>query len=164
MDIASDPSGTTVTIWLPLCEDSPTIETDDNEVWPPGQKIAGRILLVEDEPDLRRMGQNCLAGIGLEVLVAESAEFALFLLSREGPFDALVSDVLLPGMSGFELAQAVQRSHPTMPVLFMTSYSGSEDFGAMPSGANILRKPYRPDALRLRVAEMLSGLTHGSKR
>jgi signal transduction histidine kinase len=164
MDIASDPAGTTVTIWLPLCEDSPAALSDDGEVWPPGQKVAGRILLVEDEPDLRRMGQNCLAGIGLEVLVAESAEFALFLLSREGPFDALVTDVLLPGLSGFELAHAIGPSHPTMPVLFMTSYSGSEDFGAMPSGANILRKPYRPDALRLRVAEMLTGAPHGSKR
>jgi two-component system cell cycle sensor histidine kinase/response regulator CckA len=165
MDIDSDTSGTTIRIWLPLSEDSPAAQGDEGEVWPPGQTIAGRILMVEDEPDLRLMGQQCLASMGLEVLVAESAEFALFLLSREGPFDALVTDIMLPGMSGVDLANAVQQMHPRMPVLYMTGYAGSPAARNMPGpGANILRKPYRPDALRLRVAEMLQGALQGSKR
>jgi signal transduction histidine kinase len=165
MDIDSDPSGTTVHIWLPLSADSPVARGDDGEVWPPGHTIAGRILLVEDEPDLRLMGQQCLTSIGLEVLVAESAEFALFLLTREGPFDALVTDIMLPGLSGVELAEAAREIHPRMPVLFMTGYAGSPGARSMPGpGANILRKPYRPDALRLRVAEMLQRALQGSKR
>jgi DNA-binding NtrC family response regulator len=165
MDIDSDPSGTTVRIWLPLSADSPAARGDDGEVWPPGQTIAGRILLVEDEPDLRLMGQQCLTSIGLEVLVAESAEFALFLLTREGPFDALVTDIMLPGLSGVELAEAARKIHPRMPVLLMTGYAGSPGARSMPGpGANILRKPYRPDALRLRVAEMLQRALQGSKR
>jgi two-component system cell cycle sensor histidine kinase/response regulator CckA len=164
MDIDSDPRGTTVRIWLPLSEGSPAAQGDDREVWPPGHTIAGRILLVEDEPDLRLMGQQCLASIGLDVLVAESAEFALFLLNREGPFDALVTDIMLPGMSGVELSAAVRQIHPKMPVLFMTGYAGSPTTGMPGPGANILRKPYRPDALRLRVAEMLQGALQGSKR
>jgi DNA-binding NtrC family response regulator len=165
MDIDSDPTGTTIRIWLPQSEDAPLAARDDGEVWPPGQMIAGRILLVEDEPDLRLMGQQCLASVGLDVLVAESAEFALFLLTNEGPFDALVTDIMLPGMSGVELAEGVRRLHPMMPVLYMTGYAGSPAAGGMPGrGANILRKPYRPDALRLRVAEILQEALQGSKR
>jgi DNA-binding NtrC family response regulator len=111
------------------------------------------------------MGQQCLASIGLDVVVAESAEFAQFLLTNEGPFDALVTDIMLPGMSGVELAGAVQRVHPMMPVLFMTGYAGSPTELGMPGpDANLLRKPYRPDALRLRVAHMLQEALQGSKR
>jgi signal transduction histidine kinase len=165
MDIDSDPTGTTVRIWLPLSEDAPVTPSDEGEAWPPGQTISGRILLVEDEPDLRLMAQQCLAGIGLSVLVAESAEFAQFLLSKEGPFDALVTDIMLPGMSGVELAGAVEKLHPQMPVLFMTGYAGSPTESGMPGpDANILRKPYRPDSLRLRVADMLRKELQGSKR
>jgi signal transduction histidine kinase/CheY-like chemotaxis protein len=165
MDIDSDPTGTTVRIWLPLSEEGPAAARDEGEVWPPGQTVAGRILLVEDEPDLRLMAQQCLAGIGLEVLVAESAEFALALLGKEGPFDALVTDIMLPGLSGVELAETVQRAHPKMPVLFMTGYAGSPTATGMPGpGANLLRKPYRPDALRLRVAALLQEALQGSKR
>jgi signal transduction histidine kinase len=165
MDIDSDPTGTTIRIWLPLSEDSPAAVREEGEVWPPGQTIAGRILLVEDEPDLRLMAQQCLTGIGLDVLVSESAELALLLLSKEAPFDALVTDIMLPGMSGVELADAVHGTHPRMPVLFMTGYAGSATEGGMPGpGANLLRKPYRPDALRLRVAGMLQEELQGSKR
>jgi CheY-like chemotaxis protein len=165
MDIDSDPTGTTIRIWLPLSEEAPVAASDEGEVWPPGHTIAGRILLVEDEPDLRLMAQQCLAGIGLDVLVSESAEFALFLLTKEGPFDALVTDIMLPGMSGVELAETIQRTHPRMPVLFMTGYAGSPTAAGMPGpGAKVLRKPYRPDALRLRVAEMLQEALQGSKR
>jgi signal transduction histidine kinase/CheY-like chemotaxis protein len=165
MDIDSDPTGTAVRIWLPLSEDAPAAAGDEGEVWPAGQTVAGRILLVEDEPDLRLMAQQCLATVGLDVLVAESAEFALFLLNKEGPFDALVTDIMLPGMSGVELADAVQRAHPKMPVMFMTGYAGSPAASGMPGpDANLLRKPYRPDALRLRVAAMLQDALQGSKR
>jgi CheY-like chemotaxis protein len=165
MDIDSDPTGTTVRIWLPLSEESPAAASEEGEVWPPGQTIAGRVLLVEDEPDLRLMAQQCLAGIGLEVMVAESAEFALFLLNKEGPFDALVTDIMLPGMSGVELADGIKRTHPRIPVLFMTGYAGSPTATSMPGpDANLLRKPYRPDTLRLRVAQMLHEVFQGSKR
>jgi signal transduction histidine kinase len=165
MDIDSDPTGTSVRIWLPLSEDVPVAAPEEGEVWPPGQTIAGRILLVEDEPDLRHMAQQCLSSIGLDVLVAESAEFAQFLFSKEGPFDALVTDIMLPGMSGVELAGLVEKLHPGMPVLFMTGYAGAPTASGMPGAdANILRKPYRPDALRLRVAGILQGVLQGSKR
>jgi signal transduction histidine kinase len=165
MDIESDPTGTIVRISFPLSEEAPDAARDEGETWPPGRTIAGRILLVEDEPDLRFMAQQCLTGIGLDVLVAESAECALTLLTEEGPCDALVTDIMLPGMSGVELADAVHRTHPRLPVLYMTAYAGSPSEARMPrSGANLLRKPYRPDALRLRVAELLQEELQGSKR
>jgi CheY-like chemotaxis protein len=63
---------------------------------------------------------------------------------------------MLPAMTGVELAETVRRTHPQLPVLFMTGYSGSPGDDRMPPpGSRILRKPYRPDVLCLEVAEVL---------
>jgi signal transduction histidine kinase/CheY-like chemotaxis protein len=166
MDVDSAPGrGTTVRIWLPLCDDLPAEISDAVEVWPPGRTLTGRILFVEDEPALRVMGRQCLAGVGLDVVAAESAEMALEILSTMGPFDALVTDVMLPGMSGVQLAEATHDSQPDLPVLYMTGYSGRPQVGMPGPGDRVLRKPYRPDALRLRVAELLHDTSlQGSKR
>jgi CheY-like chemotaxis protein len=112
------------------------------------------------------MAQQCLAGIGLDVLVAESAEFALSLLSKEGPFDALVTDIMLPGLSGVQLAAAAHQTDPDLPVLYVTGHAGPLLGNHRPADvATILRKPYRPDDLRLGVAALLSDRTaQGSKR
>ncbi len=101
----------------------------------------------------------------LDVLAAESAELAQSLLNKEGPFDALVTDIMLPGCPASSWRTPSRRTHPRMPVLFMTAYAGSPTAPGMPGpDANLLRKPYRPDALRLRVAEMLREALQGSKR
>jgi len=165
MAIDSAPGrGTTVRIWLPLCDELPSEPEKEAEAWPPGQTITGRILFVEDEPDLRQMGRDSLARVGLDVTIAESAEAALSTLTREGPFDAIVTDIMLPGISGVQLADAARHTYPDMPVLYMTGYSGAPIEGATPAaGSRVLRKPYRPDVLCLRVAEMLPETArHGS--
>jgi CheY-like chemotaxis protein len=68
-------------------------------------------------------------------------------------------------MSGVQLAEATHQSQPDLPVLFMTGYSGASQAGMPAVDARVLRKPYRPDALRLRVAELLHDPSlQGSKR
>ena len=119
MHIDSAPGeGTSVRIWLPLC-DAPTFETAPEEAppehWPADRRISGRVLFVEDDDDLRQMGQQCLLSIGVDVVIAPSAEDALSTLALYGPFDALVTDIMLPGMSGIELANAAPQSGPGCP-------------------------------------------------
>ncbi|MGH9056706.1 MAG: ATP-binding protein [Acidimicrobiales bacterium] len=169
LDIDSIPGeGTAMRVWLPLSRESLTAHAGgDGESWPAGRRISGRVLFVEDEDELRELGEELLSSVGLDVVTAPSAELALLKLeSSRRPFDALVTDVMLPGRSGVDLAGEARRKHPELPVMYMTGYSGSPEGGVSPGpGAWVLRKPYRPDALRYQVAELLEATRRqGSKR
>jgi nitrogen-specific signal transduction histidine kinase len=166
--VSSSPGhGTTIRIWLPLCEEAALSPGgEEGESWPAGRIVAGRVLLVEDEDELRTMAEEALTTIGLGVVTAASAEIALVKLASAGPFDALVTDIILPGLSGVELAQGARRVQPGIPVLYMTGYSDVPALGSTPDPSiRVLRKPYRPDVLRLRVAEMVEDdALHASQR
>ena len=170
MRIDSAPGqGTTVRIWLPLCdvEGGPSTEAQPAaEEWPPGSVLSARVLFVEDDEELRRMGRSCLESIGCHVVAVGSAEQALETLALEDRFDVMVTDIMLPGMSGVEMANAAHEMHPQMPVLYMTGYSGGRSPAGMPAvDSRIIQKPYRPDVLRLRVAELVADAARqGSNR
>lgn len=157
MQVQSGPGeGTTIRIWLPLAKDAPlTPPVDSDEHWPAGRMVSGRVLLVEDEADLMGMAREALCSIGLEVVALPDAEEALARLQEGDEFDALVTDVILPQMSGVDLVKAARSIRPGLPAVYMTGYTGSR---AIPSaqGDPVIRKPYTPDALRLRVADVVS--------
>jgi PAS domain S-box-containing protein len=159
MRIDSSPgAGTTVTIWIPLVEDAaPARRPSDEDIWQPGRRLTGRILFVEDDDEIRAMGVEILHSTGLEVRAFASAEDALD-AARDGAPDALVTDVMLPGASGVELASQLRTLHPGIPVVYVTAYAGTTSAGKLrDSGDPVLGKPYRPDALRLAVAGVLEG-------
>jgi signal transduction histidine kinase/CheY-like chemotaxis protein len=147
--------GTRIRLWLPLVRDAAVSRSGkDAEQWPEGRKITGRVLLVEDEADLRPIAVEALSTIGLEVVACSTAEEALEHLHSEKRFDGLVTDVLLPGMSGIDLARTARKTHKGLPVVYMTGYTGAND--APPDKSDpVIRKPYQPDLLCLRVAEMV---------
>jgi signal transduction histidine kinase len=157
--------GTTIRIWLPVARDAMlSTGSEGGEVWPPGKTISGRILLVEDDLDLKDMAAETLTGIGLEVMTTDSAESALDLLATEGPFDTLVTDIMLPGISGIELVAKARESEPGLQVLYMTGHSGATGPRMPRQGDQVLRKPYRPDALRLRVAELIASRVYVTRK
>jgi nitrogen-specific signal transduction histidine kinase len=157
--------GTTIRIWLPVARDAMlSTVSEGGEVWPPGKTITGRILLVEDDLDLKDMAAETLTGIGLEVITTDSAESALDLLAAEGPFDTLVTDIMLPGISGIELVAKARESEPGLQVLYMTGHSGATGPRMPRQGDQVLRKPYRPDALRLRVAELIASRVYVTRK
>ncbi len=137
--------------------DAASLPAADVDAWPPERTMVGRILFVEDDPALRHAGQESLATVGLDVVAADSAEIAISILAGDASYDALVTDIALPGLSGVQLARAVRPTHPGLKVLYVTGYSGAPDRDHTPApGEPVLRKPYRPDSLRLRVAELLA--------
>jgi CheY-like chemotaxis protein len=149
--------GTTIRIWLPLARDAMvTAAGEEDECWPPARRVQGRIALVEDEADLRAMAVEALSSIGLEVESFGSAEDALERFrSEDGDrFDALVTDVILPHKSGIDLVAALRRDDEGLPVVYMTGYTGSRDIPP-DQGDPVVRKPYTPDQLRLRVSEVV---------
>ncbi|HWB70184.1 MAG TPA: ATP-binding protein, partial [Solirubrobacterales bacterium] len=124
IDIYSEPGlGTTFKIHLPVCEDRvPAGSRSPSEERPSGAGEA--ILVVEDEPDVRRMAERILAKAGYAVTSTASAEEALEIGRRsDQPIDLLLTDVIMPGLLGTELAEGFKEARPEVGVLFMSGYS-----------------------------------------
>ena len=102
--------------------------------------------------------RRVLDRMGYTVLEAEHGPQALEIMAaRTEPVDLLLTDVIMPGMSGRELADQLQRSHPGIKVLFMSGYTDEaiSQHGVLVSGVAFLEKPFTPDILLRRVREVL---------
>jgi len=144
--------GTTISLLLPrtdkgIAQAAPT---------PSMSKIPKglRVLLVEDNPQVREFAEGLLADLGCEVVSADCAETALNRLAENG-IDLVVSDVVMPGMSGVELAQKVQIDYPNVPILLATGYS--DEIVDRGSEFSVLLKPFGVVDLSKAMAEALSG-------
>jgi two-component system NtrC family sensor kinase len=118
--------------------------------------VAGRILVVEDDPEVADVCAAALEESGYAVKRVESAREALELLNHQNEVDLVFSDVVMPsGMSGVQLAKTVRQNYPDLPILLTTGYS-SAAMEALSAGFPILNKPYRIDALRRAIENMLA--------
>ena len=125
------------------------------------------VLVVDDEAEVLRLEVRELQAAGYEVLGTANASEALHLLSaRGGNVDLLVTDVVMPGMNGIELAAAVRFSYPHVGVLFVSGHldEGAAPKGPLPDQASLLTKPFAPDELQSRAREVLARRSQGSKR
>lgn len=115
------------------------------------------ILVVDDEPALREMTAEMLQAEGYRVVTAEGAEKALSLLQRE-PVELLLSDVIMPGMNGYQLAAKVEQSYPQIKIQMMSGYSDSLDNSEVDPrlARQLLRKPFSGEELRQRVHQKFS--------
>jgi two-component system, cell cycle sensor histidine kinase and response regulator CckA len=116
------------------------------------------ILLVEDNAGLRKLATRLLAPAGYTVLGAASGEDALRLLERhDAPVHLLLSDVVMPGMSGRDLAEQLARTRPQMKVLYVSGYTGDAivRHGVLEAQVPFLNKPFTAAALLRKVREVL---------
>jgi CheY-like chemotaxis protein len=155
-------AGTTFRVFLPRAEGVPVPE----EAPAPAAVSDGRLqgtetlLLAEDEDTVRQLSQRALESEGYTVLAAESGREALARLERhDGPIHLLVTDVVMPGIGGRELAERLAALRPDTPVLFMSGYPGDDVIrsGALEPGAAFLQKPFMPQELVRKVREVLDG-------
>jgi two-component system OmpR family response regulator len=98
----------------------PLSESDRNVGVTP---LLRKVLLVDDEQDLADMAAFLLQARGLEVLVAYSAHEALQMLQKDGGVDAIVSDIMMPGMTGLQLADAVRELFPNVKIVLTSGYT-----------------------------------------
>jgi two-component system, cell cycle sensor histidine kinase and response regulator CckA len=121
--------------WQPPVEAEPDLGTGQSE----------RILLVDDEPEVRTTAAHLLRLDGYEVTVAASAEEALELCAAASePYQLLLTDVVMPGMSGGELSVLVKRRYPETRIVFMSGYTNEEVVraGVSSSEAEFIQKPF----------------------
>ncbi|MDH3687290.1 MAG: response regulator, partial [Myxococcales bacterium] len=153
--------GTTLLAYLPAHEADETAESrTESAVSHRAQRLdaAETILVCEDEGPVRNIIDTVLRNAGYHVLSASLPERALALaLEHSGSIDLLVTDVIMPGMSGPELAARLRRDAEDLPVLLVTGYAPEE---VVPSGVagtetGLLQKPFTPSALIERVRVLL---------
>jgi len=150
--------GSTLKVYLPQVEPSakPPIQRLDSPNLPPGTET---ILLVEDDPALREMAATLLRRLGYTVLVAANGIEALSLKQQRtsGHIDLLFTDVVMPHMSGKELADRMRALNPHTRILFTSAYTEHAIVhqGGLDKGAALLQKPFTPSALALKVREVL---------
>jgi two-component system, cell cycle sensor histidine kinase and response regulator CckA len=156
--VQSEPGqGTLFRVFLPRVRTRATVRTERSEP----QLGAGSetILLVEDEPAVRALAQRVLERYGYRVIAAGSGDEAITLAHGfHGDIDLLVTDIVMPGMSGREVAQRIQAVRVATPVLYTSGYTPEtttrqNDF--ITAGAPFLQKPFTPAALAAKVRSVL---------
>jgi CheY-like chemotaxis protein len=117
------------------------------------------VLVVEDEAPVRKLVRRMLEGVGYRVLEAGSAVDAITLLVRDNVgVDLLVTDVIMPQMSGRDLARRLKDHLPDLKVLFISGYTDDAlaDHGVLAPGIALLEKPFSPESLARKVREVLA--------
>jgi CheY-like chemotaxis protein len=152
-------SGSTFRVHLPVVAEAETPAPIAAPTVPRGGTET--VLVVEDEPEVRRLGREILEQAGYSVLEAGGALEALALAAAHpAPIHLLLTDVVMPSMNGRQVAEAVVRLRPGIPVLYMSGYTGDAlGAGELPPGTDLLAKPFTPPALLRRVRESLDAST-----
>jgi PAS domain S-box-containing protein len=142
--------GTVAALWLPVSDSVPASAAArrESEAAPAGK--AGTVLLVDDEPLVRASTADMLAEMGFEVVEADSGADALALIEVRVP-DLVITDHLMPGLSGTDLALILAAERPGLPVLIVSGYA---ELDGLPADLPRLTKPFRQADL----ADCIAGL------
>lgn len=114
------------------------------------QKAVGgirKVLVVDDEADVADLAEMLLSAHGMEAMVAYSAAAALDMLAAHPDIDAVVSDVMMPGMNGLELAEQIGACYPKVKIILASGYMAPTMFKDQPLKQLFIAKPYRIDQL-----------------
>jgi two-component system cell cycle sensor histidine kinase/response regulator CckA len=149
--------GSTFTVFLPHARGAPHAATTSTPRLATLSFGHETVLVVEDEPAVRRAVQRNLERLGFRVLAAHDGEDALRITDSLEGVDLLLSDVVMPGIDGPELACRLRAKWPDLPVLFVTGYSADRLTRSDAVGAHdrVLEKPYQLDELVRTIRGML---------
>lgn len=149
--------GATFKIYLPRVDEpvEPLVRREQAAVRARGTET---VLIVEDEPTIREVGARVLGKLGYTVLEAGSAEEALSLVESQGhAIHLIVTDAVLPGLSGKELAARVHAKRPAIKILYTSGYAPAviAPHGVLEPGTAFLEKPFTIEDLARKVRDVL---------
>jgi PAS domain S-box-containing protein len=162
--VASSPGrGSTFRVYLPQTESRPAAVAA--AAWAgPAREARETVLIVEDQDHVRKLACEVLRRRGYDVRQAASGAEALEIAGPKAEgIDLLLADVVMPGMSGVELAEILRRRRPDLPVLLTTGYAPEAIASQVPEDLeDYLRKPFTPDDLLRKIQERLAARRPGS--
>lgn len=150
--------GTTIRLYFPRLLHAESTETAEVDEPLAESNLTETILVVEDDADLRSYLADSLRNLNYKVLTAPNAQSALTILLQENrSVDLLLTDVVMPGINGRELARRVEELRPGLPVLYMTGYSRNAvvHHGRLDEGVSFLQKPVKQAELASRIRELI---------
>jgi two-component system, cell cycle sensor histidine kinase and response regulator CckA len=154
--VYSEPgAGTVFRIYLPRTDAVVDTQASVDATLPQGQET---VLLVEDEAEVRHFAREVLERAGYTVLEATSVDDAILISERHlGLINVLLTDVVMPGMSGRALGEIIATSRPEAKVLYMSGYTDDAMIrhGVLQAGIQFLEKPFTPQALAVKLREVL---------
>jgi two-component system, cell cycle sensor histidine kinase and response regulator CckA len=154
---SSEPgAGSVFRISLPRVAETPAPQGPE-ATRPDERQGTETVLVAEDEETIRRLVTQVLSRSGYTVHVAASGDEALALLERERSVDLLLTDVVMPGMSGPDLARAATATNPALRVLYTSGYASEPDEAFEDPDVEFIGKPFSPQALVAKVREVLDG-------
>ena len=142
--------GTTAALWLPVSDSVPAFAAARDEPEAAARATAGTVLLVDDELLVRASTADMLTDLGYEVVEADSGQDALALIDVRVP-DLVITDHLMPGLSGTDLALILASERPGLPVLIVSGYA---DLDGFPPDLPRLTKPFRQADLAACIARL----------
>ena len=154
--IYSEPGeGTTIKLYFPRHDGEETMSADEQ-----GDPERGRgetILIVEDDDGVREYASDILRDLNYQVIEAKDSASAMRLLEADRPFDLMLTDVVLPGISGRALADEVIRRRPGAKVIFMTGYSRNAIVhqGRLDRGTELISKPLTEATVARKIRQVL---------
>ncbi|MBP2159294.1 MULTISPECIES: ATP-binding protein [Asticcacaulis] len=137
--------GTTIKLYLPRSKEVSVVSTQSEPTLKdPDDRRSQTVLVVDDEAGVRDFAAAALAELGYDVMSASDADQALKIVEDNARVDILLTDVVMPGRSGRELADAVQKRKPSVRVLYMTGYTQNAIVhnGVLDAGTNLISKPF----------------------
>ncbi len=154
--------GSTFRVFLPIGTGRDAWAPDGNEPATPGSET---ILLVEDEPEVRRVCALTLRRLGYDVVVADDSEHAIEICAAgDRKLDAVLTDVVMPGISGVVLVERLRGLRQGLKVLFMSGYTDRQivDASTLNESAAFIHKPFTPDALGKQLRLLLDSPSRGA--
>ncbi|MGB8565584.1 MAG: ATP-binding protein [Pseudolabrys sp.] len=155
--IYSEPGeGTTIKLYLPRREGNELVISGDDDL--NSERGGGEtILIVEDDDGVRQYASEILRDLNYQIIEAKDSATALRLLDADKKFDLLLTDVVLPGKNGRELANEVERRRPGTKIIFMTGYSRNAivHHGRLDAGIELIPKPLTERVLARKIRQVL---------
>ena len=148
--------GTAFDIYFPVLDSDVPAAEPRQEAAPGDVSGSETVLLVEDESGLRTLTKMILESHGYTVLEAGNADEALNISRTSGCIDLLLTDMVMPGLSGAELADLVRRERPSTKIAFMSGYAEPAQLQTVPS-SYVIEKPVTPENLLIRLRTILNG-------
>jgi PAS domain S-box-containing protein len=160
IDVYSEPGqGTTFKVYLPRFAGDAAVPRAVSAINPALRAESETVLVVEDEAAIRQLTKLILQKAGYTVLLAESPVAAEWIAgSHPGPIHLMLTDVVMPGMRGPELAERLIRARPDLRVLYMSGYTDNAiaHHGMLDAGVEFLQKPFTPLRLTQKIREVLN--------